>query len=155
MQNNQESVFMKCNPENINFEKELKRIAKTLGKKDSLDNTYYRDRIFDYNSSTIHTVYGVMLEDRVLKVHNIKEERNEKMEYFSNHVTYVSNARWVNVNEKNGIEVLGMTPNRTKNGKYTWDGTSIGELKKICKANGVKGYSRYNKCELVKTLMKL
>jgi len=52
-----------------------------------------------------------------------------------------------------GVEVLGMKPERTKDGKYTYKGLIIGELKKSCKENGIKGFSKMDKCELVKALM--
>jgi hypothetical protein len=55
--------------------------------------------------------------------------------------------------KKNGVEVLGMKPERTKDGKYTYKGLIIGELKKACKENGIKGFSKMDKCELVKALM--
>jgi hypothetical protein len=55
---------------------------------------------------------------------------------------------------RSGIEVLGMTPNRTTDGKYKYEGTSIKELKEACKKNGIKGYSKLDKCDLVKLLMK-
>ena len=54
-----------------------------------------------------------------------------------------------------GIEVLGMKPERTKDGKYTYKGNTITELKECCKKNGLKGYSGKDKCELVAMLMKL
>ena len=47
-----------------------------------------------------------------------------------------------------------MTPSRTKDGKYTFDGLLIVELKNACKMNGIKGYSKFYKLELVKLLMK-
>ena len=55
---------------------------------------------------------------------------------------------------KTGIEVLGMTPSITKDGKYTFDGLSTVELKNACKMNGIKGYSKCYKLGLVKSLMK-
>ena len=46
---------------------------------------------------------------------------------------------------KNGIEILGMIPERP---------CSISELKAACKMNGIKKYSKKDKCELVAALMK-
>ena len=149
------SVFMICHPEKIDFKKELNRVAEKIAIIDSTGLTYYKDRVYNFTSSVCHSVYGVILHDRLLKLHNIKEQRTEKVEYFSKHVTFVSNSGWYKVNEKNGIEVLGMKPDKTKDGKYRYDGVSIGELKKICKANGLKGYSKLDKCGLVKLLMKV
>ena len=58
--------------------------------------------------------------------------------------------------DKNGIEILGMKPNRTADGKYKYEGTSIKDLKEACKKNGIKGYSTCkDKCDLVKLLMKI
>ena len=56
---------------------------------------------------------------------------------------------------KCGIEVFGMKPERTKDGKYAYQGTSIKDLKESCKKNGIKGISKMDKCELVKVLMKI
>jgi hypothetical protein len=55
--------------------------------------------------------------------------------------------------EKCGIEVFGLVPERTKDGKYAYRGTSIKDLKESCKMNGIKGVSKMDKCELVKVLM--
>jgi hypothetical protein len=55
---------------------------------------------------------------------------------------------------KCGIEVLGMKPQRTKDGKYSWKGLIITELKTACKNNGIKKFSKMDKCELVKALLK-
>lgn len=55
---------------------------------------------------------------------------------------------------KCGVEVLGMKPNKTKDGKYRYEGVSITDLKQACKTNDVKGYSSCDKLELVKLLMK-
>ena len=55
---------------------------------------------------------------------------------------------------KCGIEVIGMKPERTKDGKYSWKGLIISELKTACKNNGIKKFSKMDKCELVKALMK-
>jgi hypothetical protein len=55
---------------------------------------------------------------------------------------------------KCGIEVLGMKPERTKDGKYSFQGVGINELKNACKINGIKGYGKMDKCELVKALLK-
>jgi hypothetical protein len=55
-----------------------------------------------------------------------------------------------------GVEVLGMRPNRTKDGKYKYEGKSIKDLKNACKANGIKGYSSCKeKVDIVKLLMKV
>lgn len=59
------------------------------------------------------------------------------------------------IKPKNGIEVLGMKPERTKDGKYTYKGLIISELKQSCKNNGIKGITKMDKCELVQALMKL
>ena len=56
---------------------------------------------------------------------------------------------------RTGIEVLGMTASRTKDGKYTYLGLSNVELKEACQKNGIKGLSKCNKTELVKFLMKV
>ena len=56
---------------------------------------------------------------------------------------------------RTGIEVLGMTASRTKDGKYTYKGLSNVELKDACKMNGIKVLSKYNKSELAKLLMKV
>ena len=56
---------------------------------------------------------------------------------------------------RTGIEVLGMTASRTKDGKYTYLGLSNVELKEACQKNGIKGLSKCNKTELVKLLMKV
>jgi hypothetical protein len=55
-----------------------------------------------------------------------------------------------------GIEVLGMKPHRTKDGKYAYDnGFTLKELKERCKMNKIKGYSKMDKCEIVSELMKI
>lgn len=55
-----------------------------------------------------------------------------------------------------GVEVLGMRPNRTKDGKYKYEGKSIKDLKNACKSNGIKGYSSCKeKVDIVKLLMKV
>ena len=56
---------------------------------------------------------------------------------------------------KSGIEIMGMKPNKTKDGKYKCDGVSLVELKEACQKNGIKGYPKCNKTELVKLLMKV
>jgi len=56
---------------------------------------------------------------------------------------------------KRGIEVIGMKPKRTSDGKYTYKGLTINDLKIACKKNGVKGISKMDKCQLVKALMNL
>ena len=55
---------------------------------------------------------------------------------------------------KCGVEVLGMKPERTKDGKYSWKGLIMTELKTSCKKNGIKKFSKMDKCELVIALMK-
>ena len=55
---------------------------------------------------------------------------------------------------KCGVEVLGMRPNKTKDGKYKYEGVSINNLKQACKINDIKGSSSCDKLELVKLLMK-
>jgi hypothetical protein len=62
---------------------------------------------------------------------------------------------WIEIKPKNGIEVLGMKPERTKDGKYTYKGLIISELKQSCKNNGIKGITKMDKCELVNALIKL
>jgi hypothetical protein len=56
---------------------------------------------------------------------------------------------------KTGIEILGMKPRRTKDGKYKYQNISAQDLKDKCKKNGIKGYSKSDKTELVKLLMKV
>jgi hypothetical protein len=56
---------------------------------------------------------------------------------------------------KTGIEILGMKPRRTKDGKYKYQNISTQDLKDKCKINGIKGYSKCDKTELVKLLMKV
>jgi len=56
---------------------------------------------------------------------------------------------------RTGIEVLGMTASRTKDGKYTYKGLLSVELKEACQKNGIKGLSKCDKTELVKLLMKV
>ena len=56
--------------------------------------------------------------------------------------------------EKNGIEVLGMKPDRTSDGKYTYKGLVISQLKDKCKMNGIKGLSKLDKTQLVNALIK-
>ena len=57
---------------------------------------------------------------------------------------------------KNGIEILGMIPERHTDGSYNYrqGACSISELKAACKMNGIKKYSKKDKCELVVALMK-
>lgn len=58
--------------------------------------------------------------------------------------------------EKCGVEVLGMKPNLTADGKYSYDGhLSIKELKDRCKQNGLKGYSNKDKAGIIQLLMKV
>ena len=56
---------------------------------------------------------------------------------------------------KTRIEILGMKPIRTKDGKYKYQNISAQNLKDRCKKNGIKGYSKCDKTELVKLLMKV
>jgi len=56
---------------------------------------------------------------------------------------------------RSGVEVLGMKPNQTKDGKYRYDGISTEQLKKACKLNGIKSYSKLDKYDLVKLLLKV
>ena len=65
------------------------------------------------------------------------------------------NGNMKNMKYKSGIEIMGMKPNKTKYGKYKCDGISLVELKKSCIMNGIKGYSKCDKLELVKLLMKV
>tara|TARA_Y100000114_G_C11692740_1_gene294420 strand:- start:89 stop:565 length:477 start_codon:yes stop_codon:yes gene_type:complete len=58
--------------------------------------------------------------------------------------------------ERNGIEVLGVKPShKTSDGKFKYEGLSIVDMRKMCKMNGVKGYSKADKLGLVKILMGL
>jgi len=58
--------------------------------------------------------------------------------------------------ERCGVEVVGMRPHRTKDGKYAYDnGFTLKELKEKCKMNKIKGYSKMDKCEIVSELMKI
>tara|TARA_R110000868_G_C10563128_1_gene737066 strand:- start:40 stop:471 length:432 start_codon:yes stop_codon:yes gene_type:complete len=77
-------------------------------------------------------------------------------------LTYEIVSKWLKQNqiwkynhEKYGIEILGMKPNRTADGKYKYENVSITELKKSCKINGLKSYTKCDKTDLVKLLMKL
>ena len=63
--------------------------------------------------------------------------------------------RWLNNNQRCGIEVLGMKPDRTKDGKYTFKGCIMKDLKQSCKMNNIKGYSKMDKCDIVKQLMRI
>lgn len=65
------------------------------------------------------------------------------------------NQIWKYNREKYGIEILGMKPNRTADGKYKYENVSITELKNSCKINGLKSYTKFDKTDLVKLLMKL
>jgi hypothetical protein len=56
---------------------------------------------------------------------------------------------------KTRIEILGMKPRRTKDGKYKYHSISAQDLKDKWKMNGIKGYSKCDKTELVKLLMKV
>jgi hypothetical protein len=63
--------------------------------------------------------------------------------------------RWLNNIGRCGIEILGMKPDRTKDGKYTFKGCIMKELKQSCKMNNIKGYSKMDKCDIVKELMRI
>ena len=98
------------------------------------DDRYY------YVFSTIFGRYAFGGEDR-------------KLQY------YTKGRRFYEAIEKEGrcgIEVLGMRPHRTKDGKYAYDnGFTLKELKEKCKMNKIKGYSKMDKCEIVSELMKI
>ena len=64
-------------------------------------------------------------------------------------------SRYKNMEYKSGIEIMGMKPNKTKDGKYMCNGISLAELKNHCIMNGIKGYSKCDKLGLVKLLMKV
>ena len=49
---------------------------------------------------------------------------------------------------KTGIEILGMKPIRTKDGKYKYQNITAQNLKDRCKKNGIKGYSKCDKQNL-------
>jgi hypothetical protein len=86
------------------------------------------------------------LENKTFKM--VKKSNNNKTYNFN----YIEQFE---IKPKNGIEVLGMKPERTKDGKYTYKGLIISELKQSCKNNGIKGITKMDKCELVKALIKL
>lgn len=57
---------------------------------------------------------------------------------------------------KNGIEILGTKPSiKTADNKFKYEGISIKDLKKACKDNGIKKYSKFSKLELVTALLKI
>ena len=58
-------------------------------------------------------------------------------------------------NCSSGIEVLCMKPQRTKDGKYKYDGISKDELVLSCKHNGINGYSKHDKAGVVSLLLNL
>jgi hypothetical protein len=97
------------------------------------DDRYY------YVFSTIFGRYAFGGEDRNLQYYTKGRRFNEAIEKEG----------------RCGIEVLGMKPKRTKDGKYTYEGFTIKELKERCKMNKIKGYSKMDKCELVSLLMKI
>jgi hypothetical protein len=73
--------------------------------------------------------------------------------YYNDYYNYKGIKLWTN---KNGIEILGMKPERDKAGKYSksyW-GTNIKDLKQACKNNGIKGITKMDKCDLIKALIK-
>jgi len=67
----------------------------------------------------------------------------------------ISGEHYTRYRERCGIEILGMKPNRTKDGKYTYKGCNMKELKQSCKMNNIKGYSKMDKCDIVKQLMRI
>jgi hypothetical protein len=48
-----------------------------------------------------------------------------------------------------------MKPRRKQDGKYKYQNISAQDSKDRCKKNGIKGYSKCDKTELVKLLMKV
>jgi len=88
-----------------------------------LKNGFYEDpHSNDRGSYLYHLLYG--------------EFGNESNKYEPLKKTYTTYPKC-----KTGIEVLQMSPSRTKDRKIPFDGFSNAELKDACKMNGIKGYS--------------
>jgi len=56
---------------------------------------------------------------------------------------------------KCGVEVLKIKPHTTATGKTTLKGWSVGDMKKCLKNNGIKGYSKMNKTDIIDLLIKM
>lgn len=81
------------------------------------------------------------------------KDRENKLLYYTKEYRF---KHAIKNNGRCGIEVLGMKPYRTKDGKYAYDnGFTLKELKERCKMNKIKGYSKMDKCEIVSELMKI
>ena len=112
--------------------------------------------------------------ERVFKYRKIIINNKNKQSYYDplfnyginglNNLLYGAFSRGIKPHEKidkpfarykTGIEILGMKPIRTKDGKYKYQNISAQNLKDRCKKNGIKGYSKCDKTELVKLLMKV
>jgi len=67
---------------------------------------------------------------------------------------YANYTNWNRFGWRCGIEVLHMKGHRTKDGKYKYEGITIKDLREYCKKNGIKGYTKLDKFELVNLLLK-
>jgi len=130
--------------------KELNSDFNTLQNANKILTRYYKYQDPKRKSGNLTYVccYGKCIGHQfncVFGVYEIVNEKLVKKNQKSDHHYF---------SEKCGIEVFGLVPERTKDGKYAYQGTSIKDLKESCKKNGIKGVSKLDKCELVKVLMK-
>ena len=72
-----------------------------------------------------------------------------------NRFHYKHTNRMMRYMPKRQIDIIGMTPNRTKDGKYCKHRYSVTDLRAKCKMNGIKGYSKCDKAGLLKLLMSI
>ena len=152
------SVFVKCNPNNIDFKKELQRVLKYKNVK-SYDVYVYS--VFGHAHPKTGLINGQPAKGKIIKpfkdINSIKFHRIETQ--------YLGYRKGL---DRCGVEVFYLRAGRKgkdgktlqyvtvkNNGERDYTFVGIKELKQACKDNGIKGYSKCKKDELVKLLMKV
>lgn len=146
------SVFVKCNPKNIDIEKELKRWYKIVVK----DKHIFPPSLF----GRVRFVSSTGYPDKP-KFFPIKSINNLHLMSYENQ--YCGYRKGI---DRCGVEVFYIRAGRKSkdgktmaycnvknNGEHTEKHVGVKELKQYCKDNGLKGYSKCTKQELVKLLM--
>lgn len=145
------SVFVKCNPNNIDFKKELSRYLKYKN---------VRNYAFDVYSVFGHA-YPKPADNHRLgrKIKPYKDINN--INFNTINTQYQGYNRGI---DRCGVEVFyirckdGNTKqyvNVKNNGEKDSTFVGVQDLKRYCKQNGIKGYSKCTKRELVKLLMNI
>ena len=155
------SVFVKCNPNDIDFKKELSRWLKCrINSKDNYSLTFCKSLFGKHNNMSSISNFWTEKDTRLKPIESINDLHLRSYEN-----QYCGYSKGI---DRCGIEVFYIRAGKKdKNGKTLHycvvDNRGIAspmtvgvyELKQYCKENGIKGYSKCKKDELVKLLMSI